>query len=90
MPFGQGYKDMAPAIAIFEELAIAGRLRHGGHPVLKWCISNAIVEQDPAGNRKLNKAKSFGRIDVAIAAVMAVAALKLQTEPLLDLSTIIM
>ena len=89
MPFGQGFKDMAPAISIFEELAVAGKIRHGGHPVLRWCISNAIVEQDPAGNRKLNKAKSFGRIDVAVAAVMAVAALKLQTEATIDLSTII-
>lgn len=87
MPFGQGFKDMSPAIAIFEELAMSGRLRHGGHPVLRWCVSNAIVEQDAASNRKLNKAKSFGRIDAAVAAVMAVAALKLQTETVLDLDT---
>lgn len=89
LSFGQGYKDMSPAIAIFEELAIAGRLRHGGHPVLRWCISNAIVEQDAAANRKLNKAKSFGRIDAAQAAVMAVAAMKLQTEATLDLAAIV-
>jgi phage terminase large subunit-like protein len=86
MAFGQGYQSMSPAIAIFEELAISGRLRHGGHPVLRWCVSNAIVEQDAAANRKLNKAKSFGRIDAAQAAVMAVAAMKLQTETTLDVS----
>jgi phage terminase large subunit-like protein len=62
-------------------------LRHGGHPVLRWNISNAIIERDAAANRKLNKAKSFGRIDAAQAAVMAVAALKLQTEAVLDLDT---
>lgn len=89
MPFGQGFKDMSPAIAIFEELAILGRLRHGGHPVLRWCVSNAIVEQDAAANRKLNKAKSFGRIDAAQAAVMAVAALKLQTEMPLDIDAVV-
>jgi phage terminase large subunit-like protein len=88
MPFGQGFKDMAPAINVFEELAVSGRLRHGGHQVMRWCMSNAIVEQDAAGNRKLNKAKSFGRIDAAQAAVMAVAAMKLQTEPVFDISTI--
>jgi phage terminase large subunit-like protein len=79
---------MSPAIAIFEELAIAGRLVHGGHPLLTWCISNAVVERDAADNRKLNKAKSFGRIDAAVASVMAVAACKLQTENALDMAAI--
>ncbi|MGC4026541.1 MAG: terminase large subunit, partial [Mesorhizobium sp.] len=74
MPFGQGFKDMSPALAIFEELAMEGKLRHGMHPVLRWAVSNAIVERDPANNRKLTKAKSFGRIDPAVAAIMAVAA----------------
>jgi phage terminase large subunit-like protein len=89
MPFGQGFRDMTPALAIFEELAIAGRLVHGGHPILRWCISNAVVERDAADNRKLTKAKSFGRIDVAVAAIMAVAALKLQTELGLDIATVV-
>lgn len=86
MPFGQGFKDMSPAIEIFEQLAIEGRLRHGGHPVLRWAISNATVERDAANNRKLTKSKSFGRIDPAVAAVMAVAACKLQTETTLDVA----
>lgn len=89
MPHGQGYKDMSPAIEIFEELALAGRLRHGGNPVLRWAISNAVIQSDPARNRKLVKAKSFGRIDPAIAAVMSVAAMKLQTEAELDVAAMI-
>lgn len=89
MPFGQGFKDMSPAIETFEELAIAGRLIHGGHPVLRWCISNAIIEKDAAENRKLTKAKSFGRIDAAVASIMAVAALKLQTESGVDVSALV-
>ena len=87
--FGQGFKSMAPAIDIFEELAINGRIRHGGHPVLRWCVSNAVIERDAAGNRKLTKAKSFGRIDVAVAAIMAVAAAKLQTENSIDAAAMI-
>ena len=86
MPFGQGFKSMSPAIEIFEQLAIEGKLRHGGNPVLRWAISNAIVEHDAASNRKLTKAKSFGRIDPAVAAIMAVAAMKLQTEAPLDVA----
>lgn len=89
MPFGQGWRSMSPAIDIFEQLALEGRLVHGGHQVLKWAISNAIIEADAAGNRKLTKAKSFGRIDPAVAAVMAVAAMKLQTENAVDVGAML-
>jgi len=87
--FGQGFKDMSPAIEIFEQLAFEGKLRHGNHAVLRWAMSNAIVERDATNSRKLNKAKSFGRIDPAVAAIMAVAAMKLQTEPTLDMAAIV-
>ncbi len=30
-PFGQGFKDMSPAVENFAELALTARLRHGGH-----------------------------------------------------------
>ncbi|MEJ6847518.1 terminase TerL endonuclease subunit [Sinorhizobium fredii] len=88
-PFGQGYRSMSPAIEIFEELAVQGRLFHASHPVLRWCVSNAVVDMDAAGNRKLTKAKSFGRIDAGVAAVMAVAACRLQTENELDLDALV-
>jgi phage terminase large subunit-like protein len=89
MPHGQGFKDMAPAIDVFEEYAIAGRIRHGNQPVLRWAISNSIIQKDAANNRKLDKSKSFGRIDPAVAAVMSVAAMKLQTEPEVDIAGMI-
>lgn len=70
-PFGQGFVSMAPAIdaAVIEFLH--GRVRHGGHPVLTMCAANAVVVMDPAGNRKLDKAKSTGRIDGMVSLVMA-------------------
>jgi len=39
------------------------------------CAGNATVQMDPAGNRKLSKSKSHGRIDgmVALAMAMSVA-----------------
>jgi phage terminase large subunit-like protein len=73
---GQGYKDISPCVEAFEELALAGKIRHGGHPVMRWCFSNAVIGKDPAGNRKLDKSKAYGRIDIAVAAVMAVGAMK--------------
>ena len=71
--FGQGYKSMSPALRALESLVLNGRLAHGGHPVLKMCAANCVVHQDPAGNRKLDKARSHGRIDGMIALAMAVA-----------------
>jgi phage terminase large subunit-like protein len=35
------------------------------------CAANAVVRPDPAGNRKLDKAKSSGRIDGMVALTMA-------------------
>ena len=79
VPHGQGYKDMAPAVDEFEKIVSMRRFRHGAHPLLKWCFGNAVVTRDAAGNRKLDKAKAYGRIDVAVAAVMAVGAMKAST-----------
>lgn len=72
-PFGQGYKSMAPALDSIESLLLNGKLRHDNNPVLSWCVANAVATRDPAGNRKLNKAKATGRIDGLVALVMAVA-----------------
>jgi phage terminase large subunit-like protein len=71
MPFGQGFKDMSPALDILENELLNGRIRHGGNPVLTMCAANAVVDTDPAGNRKLNKSKSTGRIDGMVALAMA-------------------
>lgn len=74
-PFGQGYVSMGPAIERFAELALSGKLRHGGHPVLTSTVANAITVSDPAGNLKVDKDKSNGRgpvrVDGAVATVMA-------------------
>jgi phage terminase large subunit-like protein len=70
--FGQGFKDMAPALDALEREMLNGRLRHGGNPVLTMCAANAVATQDAAGNRKLDKAKATGRIDGMVALAMAV------------------
>ena len=69
--FGQGYKDMSPAVEQFERMLLNGEIVHPGHKVLTWCIGNAVIEQDGAENRKLSKEKAIGRIDLAVATVMA-------------------
>ena len=69
--FGQGFRDMAPAIDTLETLLLNEQMAHAGHPVLTMCMANAKIERDAAGNRKLNKQKATGRIDGAVALAMA-------------------
>ena len=71
--FGQGYQSMSPALRAFEAVLLSGRMRHGNHPVLTMCALNAVVQSDPAGNRKLAKDKSAGRIDGMVALTMGIA-----------------
>lgn len=71
--FGQGYKSMSPALRDFESNLLTGKIVHSSHPVLNMCAANAVVQSDPAGNRKLTKLKSRGRIDGMISLVMALA-----------------
>ena len=70
VPWGQGFKDMGPAIDAIE-LAITDRtLRHPNNPILNWNMANAVATMDPAGNRKLDKDKARFRIDGAVALAM--------------------
>ena len=71
VPFGQGFKDMTPALDTLEHALMEGKLRHGGNPVLRMCAANAVATRDPAGNRKLDKSKATGRIDGLVALAMA-------------------
>ncbi|MER8393734.1 terminase large subunit [Mesorhizobium sp. M1340] len=74
-PFRQGFVSMGPAVERFAELALSGKLRHGGHPVLTAAVAGAITVSDAAGNLKIDKEKSNGRgpvrVDGAVALAMA-------------------
>ena len=85
-PLGQGFQSMSPALRDLESAILNERIAHGGHPVLTMCASNATVQADPAGNRKLSKIKSHGRIDgmVALAMAMSVAATAGEAGPLIE------
>jgi phage terminase large subunit-like protein len=62
---------MSPALRTLESLLLNGQIAHGNHPVLSMCAANATTQTDPAGNRKLSKSKSHGRIDGMVALAMA-------------------
>ena len=91
VPWGQGFKDMGPAIDALE-LAITERsLLHGNNPLLNWNIGNAIATTDPAGNRKLDKGKARFRIDgaVALAMLLGLRARDRQTNKPIDIASLI-
>jgi phage terminase large subunit-like protein len=70
VPWGQGYKDMGPAIDALEYAIIERKLIHPSNPILNWNMANAVATMDPAGNRKLDKDKARFRIDGAVALAM--------------------
>ena len=70
--FGQGFASMAAPVKEMERLILSRSLRHGGHPVLRWMASNIAVQQDPAGNIKIDKARSSEKVDGMVALAMAI------------------
>lgn len=79
-PFGQGFKDMSPAVDEFERMLLNTSLRHDGSPVMTWCAANAIVDTDPAGNRKVTKERATGRVDGVVAALMAIGRAQVRVD----------
>lgn len=69
----QNYEDLSDPSKEFEAMIIGGELEHDGNPVMLWCISNVAKMEDTNDNIKPNKARSRGRIDGVLAAVMCTA-----------------
>lgn len=87
--FGQGFQSMSPALRDLESVILNGKLRHANNPVLTMCAANAVVTKDPAGGRKLDKAKAAGRIDGMVALTMAFGIAPLEGAPVLDLAAMV-
>lgn len=72
VPFGQGFKDMGPAVDALETAILNKHARIKRNPVTTMCSLNAVLEMDPAGSRKFTKRKSLGRIDGIVVLAMGV------------------
>ena len=77
-----GWVTQSPALNEVERAVIAGKFRHGGHPVLRWCFENVAIQTDAAGNRTMHKGKSRERIDGAFATWMAVSRAAAAEDPM--------
>jgi len=69
--FGQGFYSMAAPTQEFERLVNRGEFHHDGNPLVRWCVSNAVVKQDEAGCLKPDKKRSKEKIDPVVSAIMA-------------------
>jgi phage terminase large subunit-like protein len=70
--FGQGFVSMSAPSKELERMVLAKRVKHGGHPVLRWCVRNVAVVKDAVGNLKPSKAVSRERIDGVVAMIMGI------------------
>jgi phage terminase large subunit-like protein len=80
VPIRQGFVSLSEPTKALERLLLARKVRHGGHPVLRWAASNVAIGQDAAGNIKPDKARSTERIDPIAALVTAMARTILSTD----------
>lgn len=70
---GQGFRDGGEDTERFRRAAFDGQIAVKPSLLLRSAMSEAVTVQDDAGNRKIAKARSNGRIDAAAAATLAVA-----------------
>jgi phage terminase large subunit-like protein len=73
VPVPQTAGVMNAPVRALERLVMTGTLRHGGHPVLRWCAANTVVEMNASGDLKPTKSKSIERIDLVVALLIALS-----------------
>lgn len=78
--FGQGFVSMSPAVQALEAAILDKKIHHGGHPILRWQISNVAIEMDSSANRKPSKKGAIGHIDGVVSLMMALGAKSLEPE----------
>jgi phage terminase large subunit-like protein len=70
---GFGWKDGSEDIERFRRALFDGEIKAVPSLLLRFAFSDAVTFIDIAGNAKLGKGRSLGRIDAAAATVLAVA-----------------
>ena len=80
-PFGQGFISMSAPTKEVEKMFLSSEITHDGNPVMEWMLSNVMLRFDPAGNIKIDKAKSTEKVDGPVAMVMAYAQIMVEDKP---------
>lgn len=71
--WGQGFREGAESVQRFRNRLADGKVKTIPSLLLRSSMADSITLVDPAGNHKLAKARSLGRIDPTAATVLAVA-----------------
>ncbi len=69
----QHFQYMSPPTKKMEALVLGETLAHGGHPVFQWCMSNIVLLTDTNGNVRPSKKHSKEKIDLGVAALIALS-----------------
>jgi phage terminase large subunit-like protein len=77
----QTFSHLGPPWRELDKIILLHRLRHGGHPILRWMAGNVEVVTDPAGNQRPSKANSSERIDGMVALDIALGRWMAHGEP---------
>ncbi len=67
----QGHRILGEPTRRLGELVVGQRIRHGGHPVLRWMATHLVVRTDAHGNVCPDKPRATDRIDGIVATIMA-------------------
>lgn len=67
----QGFRSLSEPAKALEARIMAKQIRHAGHPVLRWMVSNVATREDPNGNIAPDKSASSEKIDGVVATIMA-------------------
>ncbi|MFA6260383.1 MAG: terminase TerL endonuclease subunit [Bacteroidia bacterium] len=86
-PFRQNPTEMSAPISEMETLILKGNLHHGGHPVMRWMMSNVLIQKTPHGNLFFNKDKAHEAIDGPVSAAMSIGhymSVKANEKPVIE------
>jgi len=76
----QGNKTLSPPTKELHKLVRSGKFEHDGNPVLRWNVSNTMLEISEPELWKPSKKKSTERIDGCVALICALSRAMVHTE----------
>lgn len=77
----QGIPSMGEPTKKMESMIRNKKLIHGGNPILRWNNSNVIIVKDANENYRMDKSKSYGKIDGMVATVDALCVWMRENKP---------
>lgn len=67
----QGIRTLGEPTKVFREKVYNKEVVHDSNPILKWAVSNAIIDMDTNGNFKISKKASTQKVDPLAAVINA-------------------